>query len=148
MARTTKNETAAPDAAQDAGGQSGVSQDTQEVKAAPAASEGPQEGAATHEVIGPDSEDELLGCQDEAELAEGVLCPYAVVGCNALNLRAEPSMDALIMAKLPWGAGVFGDDDSAEDGWRQVFTGRLSGWVMDKYLEELQPLELAAYGAG
>ena len=62
-----------------------------------------------------------------------------MTGCGQLNLRQEPNLDAPIVARLPCGIGVLGSSLPAEDGWRQVFTGWLFGWVMDAYLE---PLEL------
>ena len=72
MARTKKTETAVSEAVQDALEQAEVSQDTQGAEASPAAPEGRQEDAVTREEIGPDSEEDLLGCQDadEAELAQ------------------------------------------------------------------------------
>ena len=45
-------------------------------------------------------------------------------------------------AVLPCGVGVLGNARPAENGWRQVFTGRLFGWVMDKFLEALELSEL------
>ncbi len=143
MGRTKKTETAASEAVQEVRDEQEMSQDVREDEGVPAASEGRQEGAVTREEVGPECADELLGCQDvdEAELAEGELCFYVVTGCDALNLREAPSLDAPIVSVLPWGAGVFAGDGPAEDGWRRVFTGRLSGWMLDKHLEALPSVQ-------
>ena len=143
MARTKKTETAASEAVQDALEQAEVSQDAQDAETSPAASEGRQEDAVTREEIGPDSEEDLLGCQDadEAELAEVECIEYAVTGCERLNLREEPSLDANIITCLPCGVGVLGSTNPVENGWRLVFTGRLVGWVMDEFLEALEAPE-------
>ena len=75
------------------------------------------------------------------DVREGIeLIDYTVAGCKRLRLREEPSLDAPVVAVLPCGVGVLGSASPAENGWRQVFTGRLFGWVMDKFLE---PLELS-----
>ncbi len=134
MAKANKTTAAAPEAAQEAREGLDVSQDTLGQGTPPDA---PQAGAGG--VCGPEDLDELRGCQDEAELAEALFIEYAVTGCERLNLRQEPSTDAPVVALLPRDVGVFGADGPAADGWRQVCTGRLSGWVMDKYLA---PLEL------
>ena len=83
---------------------------------------------------------------DKEQLAECVLTEYAVTGCEALNLRAEPVLDAPIVAQLPRGAGVFEGAEPGPEGWLHVRTGRLEGWMMSKYLEAL-PLPELAYGA-
>ena len=149
MAKTNKTKAAAPEAAQGVQDEQEMSQGVQAQETVPAASDAPQESAVTQEIIGPDGAEELLGCQDgdEAELAEGLLQPYAVTDCEHLNLREGPSLDASIITVLPRGAGVFGDGEQGPDGWRHVRTGRLSGWMMDKHLEAL-PLPELAYGAG
>lgn len=72
MERTKRTETAASEAVQDALEQAEVSQDTQGAETSPAASEERQEGAVTREEIGPDSEEDLLGCQD-AVSADAIL---------------------------------------------------------------------------
>lgn len=82
------------------------------------------------------------GPEDEAELTEGVLQPYAVAFKGVLLLRQEPRLDAPIVAVLPCGAGVFADGESGPDGWLHVLTGRLSGWMMAEYLEALPLPEL------
>ena len=84
------------------------------------------------------------GCpDDEAELAEGVLQPYAIAFNGGLRLRRDPRLDAPVIAVLPCGAGVFADGESGPDGWLHVLTGRLSGWMMAKYLEKLPLPELS-----
>lgn len=84
--------------------------------------------------------------ENEAELAEGVLQPYAVAFKGVLRLRQEPRPDAPIIAELPCGAGVFADGEPGPDGWLHVRTGRLSGWMMAEYLEAL-PLPDLGNGA-
>lgn len=85
---------------------------------------------------------ENSGPEDKAELVEGVLQPYAVAFADALRLRQEPRLNAPIIATLPCGVGVFADGEPGPDGWLHVRTGRLSGWMMAKYLEALPPPEL------
>lgn len=75
--------------------------------------------------------------EDDAELVEAVLQPYAVAVKGALRLRQAPRPDAPIIAELPCGAGVFADGEPGPDGWLHVLTGRLSGWMMAEYLEAL-----------
>jgi len=131
MGRTKKNAVAAPDAVKEVQEPQEVSQGIREV-------ERNSEAAVTPEIIGPESEAELAGCQeaeDEVVLAEGMFVVYAVTAEGGLRLRREPSLNAPVIAELPWGAGVFGDGNPPIDGWRQVFTGRLSGWMMAEYLE-------------
>lgn len=159
MARTKKAESTAAEAAQRAQEQSqdvreqrDVSQDIQGQETGQEAAETPQGASSAptaQEVIGPENPEDLLGCQDEdedeAELEETEFIEYAVAGCGRLNLRESPSLAAPIVAALPCGVGVLGNTRPAEEGWRQVFTGRLFGWVMDKYLE---PLELPGQDDG
>lgn len=85
---------------------------------------------------------------DEAELTECVLTEYAVTGCNLLNLRAGPVLDAPIVAQLPRGAGVFEAAEPGPEGWLHVRTGRLEGWMMSKYLEPLPLPEWPAQSTG
>lgn len=80
--------------------------------------------------------------ENKAELVEGVLQPYAVAFKGMLRLRQEPSPDAPIITELPCGAGVFADGTPGPDGWLHVLTGRLSGWMMEEYLEALPLPEL------
>ena len=66
----------------------------------------------------------------------------AVSAAQGLNLRAAPSMDAAVLAVLPKGAGMFVDSNQLPaDGtilpWLAVTTGKLSGYVDSKYLEEV-----------
>jgi len=127
MGRTKKNVTA-PEAVKEP---QEVSQGIQEI-------ERNSEAAVTPEIIGPESETDLAGRQeaeDEVVLAKGMFIVYAVTAEGGLRLRREPSLNAPVIAELPWGAGVFGNGDPPIDGWRQVFTGRLSGWMMAEYLE-------------
>lgn len=85
---------------------------------------------------------EISGPEDKTELAEGVFQPYAVAFKGVLRLRQEPRPDAPIIAELPYGAGVFADGEPGPDEWLHVRTGRLSGWMMAKYLEALPLPEL------
>ena len=66
---------------------------------------------------------------------------YAVAGCRLLRLRREPSLAAKVVATRPCGVGVMACTRPVVPGWRQVFSGRLCGWVMDKYLEPLEAAE-------
>lgn len=138
MARRKKAETMAPETAQEAHDAQGMSQDTQEQETAPGSAQEIPVGLG--ETIGPESEEELVGCQDEAELEKTEFIEYAVTAAGGLRLREEPDLKSPIVAVLPCGVGVLGSDRPAEGGWRQVFTGKLFGWVMDKFLE---PLELS-----
>lgn len=131
MAKAKKPEAAATAAAQE------MSQDTQESETASEAAENGQD-EVTQAIIGPDGPEELLGCQDEVDLEETEFIEYAVTAEGGLRLREEPSKDAPVVAVLPCGVGVLGNTRPAENGWRQVFTGRLFGWVMDKFLEALE----------
>ena len=80
--------------------------------------------------------------QDEADLEETEFIEYAVTAAGGLRLREEPSLNAPVVAVLPCGVGVLGNSRPAENGWRQVFTGRLFGWMLDKFLEPLELPEL------
>ncbi|MBD5098296.1 MAG: SH3 domain-containing protein [Clostridiales bacterium] len=86
--------------------------------------------------------DQALQTVPQAVLEGAELIDYAVAGCKRLRLRAEPSPDAPIITELPCGVGVLGSASPAENGWRQVFTGRLFGWVKDEFLERLALPEL------
>lgn len=121
MAKPKKTETAATAAAQETQDTPEMSQDTQEIESV---SEAAESG------------------QDEAELEEVEFIEYAVTAKGGLRLREEPSQDASVVAVLPCDVGVLGNNLPAENGWRQVFTGRLFGWVMDKFLEPLELPEL------
>lgn len=101
----------------------------------PAAQEA-AEGAANGQIIGPADAGELAGCQDEAELSEGVLTEYSVTAKDGLRLRERPSLDAPVIAVLPWGAGVFADEPPVGE-WVCVTTGLLSGYML---VEHLAPL--------
>lgn len=128
MAKTKK--AAAPaESAQEARGELEMGIDT------PAAREA-AEGAANGQIIGPADAGELAGCQDEAELSEGVLTEYSVTAEGGLRLRERPSLDAPVLAVLPWGAGVFADEPPVGE-WVCVTTGLLSGYMLAKYLAPL-----------
>ena len=99
-----------------------------------------EQETAEQESAGPALEND--GPEAEAELAEGVLQPYAVAFKGVLRLRQEPRLDAPVLATLPCGAGVFADGEPGPDGWMHVRTGRLSGWMMAEYLEALPLPEL------
>lgn len=95
------------------------------------------EGAASAQIIGPADEGELLGCQeDEAELSEGTLTEYSVTADSGLRLRERPSLDAPVIAVLPWGVGVFADEPPVGE-WLCVTTGLLSGYMLAKHLVPL-----------
>lgn len=113
MAKTKTTGTAAPDAAQDVHDQS-------EAQGA--------QGAGTTSAP--------PAAQDLAELSEGLLTGYAVTGCDALNLREGPSLDARVVAVLPRDAGVFAGE-GPEGGWLRVCTGCLTGYMMAEYLKPL-----------
>lgn len=87
-------------------------------------------------VVGPADPAELLGCQEEAELSEGVLTEYSVTAEGGLRLRERPSPNAPVIAVLPWGAGVFADEPPVGE-WLCVTTGLLSGYMLVKHLAPL-----------
>lgn len=136
MAKANKTKTAAAEAAQKAREELGMSQDAQGQEMPPAAAEGVQDPYQDLMEPDPVPEPEPAG---EALIEPAAFIDYVVTGCNWLRLRQEPSLDAEVVTKLPRGVGVLGLNRPAEKGWRQVFTGRLHGWVMDKYLEPLDP---------
>lgn len=94
------------------------------------------ERAANGQIVGPADESELAGCQDEAELSEGVLTEYSVTAEHGLRLRKRPSLDAPVLAVLPWGAGVFTDEPPLGE-WVCVTTGLLSGYMLAEHLAPL-----------
>lgn len=134
MAKANKTKTAAAEAAQEAREGLGMSQDTQGQETPPAAAEGVQDPYQDLMEPDPVPEPEPAG---EALIEPAAFADYVVTGCNWLRLRQEPSLDSEVVTKLPRGVGVVGLNRPAENGWRQVFTGWLHGWVMDKYLEPL-----------
>lgn len=134
MAKANKAKTAAAEAAQEAREGQEVPQDIREADAPPAAAEGVQDPYQDLMEPDPVPEPEPAG---EALVEPAAFVDYAVTGCNWLRLRQEPSLDAGVVTKLPRGVGVAGFNRPAENGWRQVFTGRLHGWVQDKFLEPL-----------
>ncbi len=135
MAKAKKS-TAAAEAAQE-------TRESQEM--AQAAEQAAEDSRAAQETIGPEDGSELLGCQDKAELQEGLLLEYAVTAETGLFLRAGPSVDSAALAVLPWGAGVFAEGEP-EKGWLRVRTGRLAGYMMEQHLEAL-PLPELSHGA-
>ncbi len=140
MAKAKKS-TAAAEAAQETREVQEMAQDTQ------AAAQAAEDSRAAQETIGPEDGSELLGCQDEAELQDGLLLEYAVTAENGLYLRAGPSVDSAALAVLPWGAGVFAEGGGEpEKGWLRVRTGRLAGYMMEQHLEAL-PLPELGHGA-
>lgn len=98
----------------------------------------------TVELAGPEDPMELLGCQDApeedanpqapADLPEDAPLEYAVTGCDRLNLRAGPGLDARVIVELPQGVGV-SDTGETQGDWWEVTTGTLTGWVLSTYLE-------------
>ena len=71
---------------------------------------------------------------EEPEPVETAPIEYAVTGCDYLNLREAPSLDAPVIVRLPRGVGV-SDTGEIQGEWCEVATGRLTGWVMAQYLE-------------
>lgn len=118
----------APETAQDA--QDGLTMGTDTTEA-----QRPAEAAENARIIGPEDPAELLGCQDvdEAELEDGTLIEYVVTAEEGLRLREAPSLEASILAELPWGAGVFVDEPPIGE-WLCVTTGLLSGYMLAKHL--------------
>lgn len=94
------------------------------------------EGALAGRVVGPADPAELLGCQEEAELSEGVLTEYSVTAEGGLRLRERPSPNAPVIAVLPWGAGVFAAEPPIGE-WLCVTTGLLSGYMLAEHLAPL-----------
>lgn len=125
----TKKAAAPPESVQEARDELGMGMDT------PGAQEA-AEGAANGQIIGPADPAELLGCQDEAELSEGELTEYSVTAEHGLRLRERPSLEAPVLAVLPWGAGVFADEPPLGE-WVCVTTGLLSGYMLVKHLAPL-----------
>lgn len=80
---------------------------------------------------------------EHGELLERLITEYAVTAEGLLNLRDAPSFAGTILAELPRGAGVYSYDKPV-DGWLHVHTGRLEGWMLAEYLEELPLPELSA----
>lgn len=149
MARGRKTGSKAPVDAQE--GREGLDMDM-DTPGAQETSEAAQEGAAAQEMIGPDNPEDLLGCEeesmDEAELQEDVLTEYVVTAEGGLRLREAPSAEAPVLATLPWGAGVFADEESIGN-WLPVTTGLLSGYMMAEHLIPLSPaLKQMAAGHG
>lgn len=110
-------------------------------KKAPASNEAPQDP-----VIGMEPEADAAAAVEQLEETDTLECmitEYAVTAQSGLNLRAEPRMDGQILAVLPYGAGVY-SYDKPTDGWLHVGTGRLAGWMLAEYLEELPLPELSA----
>ena len=63
-----------------------------------------------------------------AALAES----YKVVTGGSLNLRAEPSLDAQVLAQYPTGTWMTVVEESGD--WSKVTVGNKQGYVMSKYL--------------
>lgn len=100
------------------------------------------EGIVAGQIIGPEDESALLGCQeDETVLMESLLTEYAVAAEPGLNLREQPGLDAPVVAVLPFGAGVYAEDEPTGN-WLHVRTGRLEGWMVAAHLEPLPLPEL------
>lgn len=116
MAETNKPKRVAPET------------DQEETQAQETASQGEQSAAGQGK--------QLEAAQDLAELSEGLLTGYAVTGCDALNLREGPSLDARVIAVIPRDAGVFAEE-GPENGWLRVCTGWLAGYMMAEYLKPL-----------
>lgn len=155
MAKTNKTKTAASKAAQETQEIQDMSQDAQRVEDALAAA-GEQPAAAQETSFGEAEQlsrqpeaaqgtsfgeaerpsQQPAAAQDLAELSEGLLTGYAVTGCDALNLREGPSLDARVITTIPRDAGVFAGE-GPENGWLRVCTGWLTGYMMAEYLKPL-----------
>ena len=114
---------------------------TAKKKVAETAPEAVQETAEPVEVSQPLESAEAApeAVQETAEPAE-VSQPleYAVIALYGLNLRKAPNMDAEVLAVLPKGVGVRPVSPIEDpDGWAEVCTGYLTGWVMARYLAQL-----------
>lgn len=138
----------AAESAQEAQDKLGMDQDARETEHAPG---GVQEGAEAvqdpyEELMEPDPAPEPAGQAREAPggVEDGEpagFIEYAVAGCRWLRLRQKPSLAAEVVATLPCGMGVMACTRPVVPGWRQVFSGRLCGWVMDEFLEPLEAAE-------
>ena len=60
---------------------------------------------------------------------------YAAVKASALNVRKEPSTEAPVLEQLAKGRRVVVASDPDADGWVQVHTGEVDGFVKGEYLE-------------
>lgn len=139
MAKTNKPKAAAPETVQeeiqDTKAQETASECAQE--AAPAAKGKPSAAAQGTSFGGAEQPSQQpAAAQDLAEFSEGLLTGYAVTGCDALNLREGPSLDARVVAVIPRDAGVFAEE-GPENGWLRVCTGWLVGYMMVEYLKPL-----------
>ena len=78
-----------------------------------------------------------VACLEEgaALRAAGITAPVLVLG------HTQPELAAEVVATLPCGMGVMACTRPVAPGWRQVFSGRLCGWVMDEFLEPLEAAE-------
>lgn len=73
------------------------------------------------------------------ETAEPWPMEYAVIAPKGLNLRKKPDLEAEVLAVLPEGCGVWPVELIEDpDGWAEVCTGYLTGWVMARYLARLE----------
>lgn len=136
MAKTNEPKTAAPETAQEeTQAQETASECAQEVVQA---AQGEQPSAAQETSFGGAERPfrQPAAAQDLAELSEGLMTGYAVTGCDALNLREGPSLDARVIAVIPRDAGVFAEE-GPENGWLRVCTGWLAGHMMAEYLKPL-----------
>lgn len=98
-------------------------------KVAETAPEAVQKTAEPAEVSQPS---EIVGTAETAP-------EYAVIAQTGLNLRAEPNREAEVLAVLPKGVGVrLVRPIENPDGWVDVRTGYLTGWVMAQYLARLE----------
>lgn len=142
MARTKKTKTAAAEAAQKVQEAQAEPQDirgAETVSTAPEIAQDPYQDLMEPDPAPGPAEEAREGPGGAEDEEQAAFVDYAVAKCDWLRLRQEPSLDAPVVTKLPRGVGVLGFNRPAEDGWRQVFTGRLSGWVKDEFLEPLGP---------
>ena len=116
MAAKRKTPETAPDAVQETAEPADVSQPLESAETVPGAA---QEAAEPAELSWP--------------------AEYAVIALKGLNLRKEPNREAEVLAVLPKGVGVWLDRPIEDpDGWVEVCTGYLTGWVMARYLARLE----------
>ncbi len=138
MARTKKSADKAAGSAQEARDGLDMNVDIADVQEPSGAAQGDATGV---EAAAPDDPADLpsgAGDADETELEEGTLTEYAVTAEGGLRLRERPDGNAPVIATLPWGAGVFADEEPIGE-WIPVTTGLLSGYMMGRHLAPLSP---------
>ena len=84
--------------------------------------------------------------KDQKEKQSGTICGYKNLGIasvdNYLNVRQEPGEDAKVIGKLPSDAGC--EIVDTKDGWYQIRSGKVSGYVKSDYIVTGRPAEKLA----